>query len=102
MRACHISNYICTMAYRVVKTRFLRPFCFFTMQEFIADIFIRQMWHDRRLAFSNNTEAIVLREDDIPVWLPDTYIDNSRKLLIQDGTRTVLILGNGTVLYTYR
>lgn len=38
------------------------------------DIFLRQMWTDKRLAFDGVSELVIGSDMLHKIWLPDTYI----------------------------
>ena len=38
------------------------------------DIFFRQHWIDKRLAFEGNSELVISADILSQIWVPDTYI----------------------------
>lgn len=78
--------------------------------QYTIDMYVGQTWNDPRLAFHNlsNIPYIVLtREYADKIWLPDTYISNSKKVdfhkTISDKDTTQLAIGReGDVLYTIK
>ena len=72
-------------------------------QEFTADIYMRQIWNDTRLTFDNRGSALVLQHEVLnKLWLPDTYFENAAKTFVQQETRTVVLFGDGLVVYSQR
>ena len=72
-------------------------------QEFTADIYMRQIWNDTRLTFGNRGSALVLQHEVLnKLWLPDTYFENAAKTFVQQETRTVVLFGDGLVVYSQR
>ena len=54
------------------------------MQEFKADIYMRQIWNESRLAFSNRDHALILQHETLDkIWLPDTYFENAVNTHVQ-------------------
>ncbi|KAM7435506.1 Gamma-aminobutyric acid receptor subunit alpha-4 [Porites harrisoni] len=71
--------------------------------KFTVDMYMRQLWFDRRLAFGNGRTALVLQYEVLnKLWLPDTYFENSVKTSGQKETMAVLLYGNGSIFYTQR
>ncbi|XP_075712496.1 gamma-aminobutyric acid receptor subunit pi-like isoform X2 [Rhinoderma darwinii] len=73
--------------------------------DYTATIFLRQRWMDERLAFEGN-KSITLDPRLVQLlWVPDTYIVDSKKSFLHDVTvenRLVRLFSNGTVLYAIR
>lgn len=66
-------------------------------------MFLRQLWFDNRLAFGNGSNALVLQQEVLDkLWLPDTYFENSVKTTVQKETMTVVVAGNGLLVYSKR
>lgn len=64
---------------------------------------MRQMWNDTRLAFHNRDSALVLQQEALDsLWLPDTFFENAVKTFVQQETRTVVLFGDGLVVYSQR
>lgn len=70
------------------------------------DMFFRQMWVDKRLAFNGPIEILRLNNRMVDkIWTPDTYFHNSKKSLAHNMTtpnKMFRIMQNGTVFYTMR
>ncbi|XP_063786115.1 gamma-aminobutyric acid receptor subunit pi-like [Pseudophryne corroboree] len=73
--------------------------------DYTATIFLRQRWTDERLMFDGN-KSITLDPRLVQLlWVPDTYIVESKKSFLHDVTvdnRLVRLYANGTVLYALR
>ncbi|KAM4035260.1 gamma-aminobutyric acid receptor subunit pi [Anomaloglossus baeobatrachus] len=73
--------------------------------DYTATIFLRQRWTDERLVFEGN-KSITLDSRLVQLlWVPDTYIVDSKKSFLHDVTvdnRLVRLYYNGTVLYAIR
>ena len=66
-------------------------------------MFLRQLWFDSRLAFGNGSNALVLKQEVLDkLWLPDTYFENSVKTTVQKETMTVVLIGDGLLVYSKR
>ena len=66
-------------------------------------MFLRQLWFDSRLAFGNGNNALVLQREVLDkLWLPDTYFENSVKTTVQKETMTVILTGDGLLVYSKR
>ncbi|XP_078354134.1 gamma-aminobutyric acid receptor subunit beta-2-like isoform X1 [Oculina patagonica] len=71
--------------------------------EFNADIYMRQIWNDSRLAFGNRDHALILQHEALDkLWLPDTYFENAVKTFVQQETRTVVLYGDGLIVFSQR
>ncbi|KAM8971930.1 gamma-aminobutyric acid receptor subunit pi-like [Pelodytes ibericus] len=73
--------------------------------DYTATIFLLQRWTDERLVFEgSNSITLDARLVEL-LWVPDTYIVNSKKSFLHDVTvqnRLVRLFSNGTVLYAIR
>ncbi|XP_075065901.1 gamma-aminobutyric acid receptor subunit pi [Mixophyes fleayi] len=73
--------------------------------DYTATIFLRQRWTDERLMFEGN-KSITLDPRLVQLlWVPDTYIVDSKKSFLHDITvenRLIRLFSNGTVLYAIR
>uniref|UniRef100_W5LI61 Gamma-aminobutyric acid type A receptor subunit alpha6a n=1 Tax=Astyanax mexicanus TaxID=7994 RepID=W5LI61_ASTMX len=72
--------------------------------EFTLDMFFRQMWVDKRLAFEGPIEILRLNNRMLDkIWTPDTFFRNAKKSLAHNMTspnKMFRIMQNGTVFYT--
>lgn len=71
--------------------------------QFTADMYMRQIWNDTRLAFGDGGSALVLQGaalDDL--WLPDTFFENAVNTFVQQETQIGVIFGDGLVIYSQR
>uniref|UniRef100_A0A3Q3W8A6 Gamma-aminobutyric acid receptor subunit pi n=1 Tax=Mola mola TaxID=94237 RepID=A0A3Q3W8A6_MOLML len=86
--------------------KYLRPF--FDSKEthdYTATIFLRQRWTDERLVFEGNKSLSLDGRLVELLWVPDTFIVDSKKSFLHDITvenRLIRIFPNGTVLYALR
>lgn len=72
-------------------------------QEFNVDIYMRQIWNESRLAFGNRDHALILQHETLDkIWLPDTYFENAVKTRVQQETRTVVLYGDGLIVFSQR
>ena len=80
-----------------------------SFQDFGADITLRQIWTDHRLAFASDID--VVESIGVPdhyysgIWLPDTYIVNGKKSELHHVTmenKMFRVYKNGTVIYSQR
>ena len=78
-------------------------------KEYTLDIYFRQFWIDRRLAFdlsSDDIYELVIGADMLSkIWLPDTYVANDRKAYFHKATvqnKFIRITSEGQVLYSSR
>lgn len=79
---------------------FVRP-----PQDYTATIFLRQRWTDERLCFDGNKSLSLDGRLVELLWVPDTFIVDSKKSFLHDITvenRLIRIFPNGTVLYALR
>uniref|UniRef100_A0A8C3SRD2 Gamma-aminobutyric acid receptor subunit pi n=1 Tax=Chelydra serpentina TaxID=8475 RepID=A0A8C3SRD2_CHESE len=70
-----------------------------------ATIFLRQRWTDERLCFEGNKSLSLDGRLVEMLWVPDTFIVDSKKSFLHDITvenRLIRIYPNGTVLYAIR
>uniref|UniRef100_A0A087XHH2 Gamma-aminobutyric acid type A receptor subunit pi n=1 Tax=Poecilia formosa TaxID=48698 RepID=A0A087XHH2_POEFO len=68
-------------------------------------IFLRQRWRDSRLVFPGNESVSVDGRLVSLLWIPDTFIPDSKRSFLHDVTvenRLIRIFSNGTVLYALR
>lgn len=76
-----------------------------TLQDYTATIFLRQRWRDSRLVFPGNDSISVDGRLVSLLWIPDTFIPDSKRSFLHDVTvenRLIRIFSNGTVLYALR
>lgn len=76
-----------------------------TSQDYTATIFLRQRWRDSRLVFPGNESVSVDGRLVSLLWIPDTFIPDSKRSFLHDVTvenRLIRIFSNGTVLYALR
>ena len=73
------------------------------LQEFNADMYMRQIWNESRLAFGSRDHALILQHETLDkIWLPDSYFENAIKTRVQQETRTVVLYGDGLVVFSQR
>ncbi|CAH2276693.1 gamma-aminobutyric acid receptor subunit pi [Pelobates cultripes] len=73
--------------------------------DYTATIFLLQRWTDERLKFEGNKSITLDARLVQLLWVPDTYIVDSKKSFLHDVTvqnRLVRLFSNGTVLYALR
>uniref|UniRef100_A0A8C4Q7D6 Gamma-aminobutyric acid receptor subunit pi n=1 Tax=Eptatretus burgeri TaxID=7764 RepID=A0A8C4Q7D6_EPTBU len=73
--------------------------------DYTATIFLRQRWQDERLLLMGNRSLSVDGRLVEMLWVPDTFIVDSKKSFLHDITvdnRLIRIFPNGTVLYALR
>ncbi|MGH0116434.1 UNVERIFIED_CONTAM: hypothetical protein FKN15_017084 [Acipenser sinensis] len=73
--------------------------------DYTATIFLRQRWTDERLLFEANKSLSLDGRLVELLWVPDTFIVDSKKSFLHDITvenRLIRIFSNGTVLYALR
>ncbi|KFO70244.1 Gamma-aminobutyric acid receptor subunit pi, partial [Cuculus canorus] len=73
--------------------------------DYTATIFLRQRWTDDRLCFDGNKSLSLDGRLVEMLWVPDTFIVDSKKSFLHDVTvdnRLIRIYPNGTVLYALR
>uniref|UniRef100_A0A8D0HBN1 Gamma-aminobutyric acid receptor subunit pi n=1 Tax=Sphenodon punctatus TaxID=8508 RepID=A0A8D0HBN1_SPHPU len=73
--------------------------------DYTATIFLRQRWTDERLCFEGNKSLSLDGRLVEMLWVPDTFIVDSKKSFLHDITvenRLIRIYPNGTVLYSIR
>ena len=62
------------------------------------ELILKENWKDPRLAYGNASWFVRLKGDTLAkVWYPDTLIENSRKHVVDDKTRTAFLFGDGTM-----
>ncbi|XP_056358089.1 gamma-aminobutyric acid receptor subunit pi isoform X4 [Oenanthe melanoleuca] len=74
-------------------------------QDFTATISLRQRWTDPRLVFHGNRSFTLDSRLLELLWVPDTYIVESKRSFLHDvtvGNRLLRLFSNGTVLYALR
>ena len=73
--------------------------------DYSMDVFFRQLWVDKRLAFDGASELVIGSDMLHRIWLPDTYIANDRKTYFHKATvqnKFIRINPDGQVLYSMR
>lgn len=106
---CHLWNQYGTPSIFVIcaiKRGSRRLYMFFvSFQDYTATIFLRQRWRDARLMFPGNESVSVDGRLVSLLWIPDTFIPDSKRSFLHDVTvenRLIRIFSNGTVLYALR
>ncbi|XP_040300707.1 gamma-aminobutyric acid receptor subunit pi isoform X9 [Herpailurus yagouaroundi] len=82
-----------------ISTTWLPP------QDYTATIYLRQRWTDQRLVFEGNKSFTLDARLVEFLWVPDTYIVESKKSFLHEvtvGNRLIRLFSNGTVLYALR
>uniref|UniRef100_A0A8D0KSX3 Gamma-aminobutyric acid receptor subunit pi n=1 Tax=Strix occidentalis caurina TaxID=311401 RepID=A0A8D0KSX3_STROC len=95
-----VSIYYCKTEYNADLLCMIILFFFF--QDYTATIFLRQRWTDERLCFDGNKSLSLDGRLVEMLWVPDTFIVDSKKSFLHDVTvdnRLIRIYPNGTVLY---
>ncbi|EPQ15860.1 Gamma-aminobutyric acid receptor subunit pi [Myotis brandtii] len=91
--------------------KFLRPnfggekSAVLTDLDYTATIYLRQRWTDQRLVFEGNKSVTLDARLVEFLWVPDTYIVESKKSFLHEvtvGNRLIRLFSNGTVLYALR
>nr|XP_023955980.1 gamma-aminobutyric acid receptor subunit pi [Chrysemys picta bellii] len=73
--------------------------------DYTATIYLRQRWTDPRLVFHGNKSFTLDARLVELLWVPDTYIVESKRSFLHDvtvGNRLIRLFSNGTVLYALR
>uniref|UniRef100_A0A6J0TQE9 Gamma-aminobutyric acid receptor subunit pi n=1 Tax=Pogona vitticeps TaxID=103695 RepID=A0A6J0TQE9_9SAUR len=73
--------------------------------DYTATIYLRQRWTDPRLVFQGNKSFTLDARLVKYLWVPDTYIVESKKSFLHEVTvenRLIRLFSNGTVLYALR
>ncbi|XP_060128381.1 gamma-aminobutyric acid receptor subunit pi isoform X2 [Zootoca vivipara] len=73
--------------------------------DYTATIYLRQRWTDPRLVFQGNQSFTLDARLVKYLWVPDTYIVESKKSFLHEVTaenRLIRLFSNGTVLYALR
>ncbi|KAH0621896.1 hypothetical protein JD844_023618 [Phrynosoma platyrhinos] len=73
--------------------------------DYTATIYLRQRWTDSRLVFHGNKSFTLDARLVKYLWVPDTYIVESKKSFLHEVTaenRLIRLFSNGTVLYALR
>ncbi|XP_068726599.1 gamma-aminobutyric acid receptor subunit gamma-1-like [Montipora capricornis] len=66
--------------------------------EYKVEVRLKEKWKDSRLAYGNASWFVRLKGETLAkVWYPDTLIENSRKHVVDDKTRTAFLFGDGTI-----
>lgn len=87
------------------KNDWIKGLSSFHQQDYTATIFLRQRWRDSRLVFPGNESISVDGRLVSLLWIPDTFIPDSKRSFLHDVTvenRLIRIFSNGTVLYALR
>ena len=64
---------------------------------------MRQIWKDTRLVFGSRDIALTLQHEVLDdLWLPDTYFENAVKTSVHQETRTVVLYGDGLIVFSQR
>ncbi len=80
----------------------------FIFQDYVLSIFMRQRWHDSRLAFlhlSNETMVTLDARLSDSIWLPDLFFTNEKRAYFHEVTipnRYMRLFQNGTIYYSAR
>ncbi|XP_027756326.1 gamma-aminobutyric acid receptor subunit pi-like, partial [Empidonax traillii] len=70
--------------------------------DYTATISLRQRWTDPRLVFHGNKSFTLDARLVELLWVPDTYIVESKRSFLHDvtvGNRLIRLFSNGTILY---
>ncbi|XP_064017706.1 gamma-aminobutyric acid receptor subunit pi isoform X2 [Pogoniulus pusillus] len=73
--------------------------------DYTATIYLRQHWTDPRLVFQGNKSFTLDARLVELLWVPDTYIVESKRSFLHDvtvGNRLIRLFSNGTILYALR
>ncbi|XP_009978425.1 PREDICTED: gamma-aminobutyric acid receptor subunit delta-like [Tauraco erythrolophus] len=73
--------------------------------DYTATIYLRQRWTDPRLVFHGNKSFTLDARLVELLWVPDTYIVESKRSFLHDvtvGNRLIRLFSNGTILYALR
>ncbi|RMX48761.1 hypothetical protein pdam_00001628 [Pocillopora damicornis] len=71
--------------------------------EFTLDAYMRQIWKDTRLVFGSRDIALTLQHEALnDLWLPDTYFENAVKTSVHQETRTMVLYGDGLIVFSQR
>ncbi|NXU17055.1 GBRP protein, partial [Pardalotus punctatus] len=73
--------------------------------DYTATISLRQRWTDPRLVFHGNKSFTLDARLVELLWVPDTYIVESKRSFLHDvtvGNRLIRLFSNGTILYALR
>lgn len=75
-------------------------------QEYTMTVFLRQSWHDDRLAYNHTNKTLGLDSRFVDkLWLPDTFIVNAKSAWFHDVTvenKLIRLQPNGVILYSSR
>ena len=81
-------------------------FFFLYLQTYSMDLYFRQSWIDKRLAFKGNKETLALSITMLEkIWKPDTYFYNGKQSYLHTITtpnKFVRLYQDGRVLYSSR
>ena len=82
------------------------------MQDYTASMYLRQFWHDPRLAFEHKvSDQSRLSDILLPdgswnqIWIPDTFFQNEKGASFHDVTvsnRFIRVSASGSVSYSTR
>lgn len=102
---CPLSHTWCahSCAVQVLHTR--PPGLCSLCQDYTATVSLRQRWTDPRLVFHGNKSFTLDARLVELLWVPDTYIVESKRSFLHDvtvGNRLIRLFSNGTVLYALR
>ncbi|CAL4079768.1 unnamed protein product [Meganyctiphanes norvegica] len=75
--------------------------------DYSVDVFLRQRWHDQRLAYNDTREAITITalEYRNKIWKPDTYFENVKEATLHQVTMPNILMRidrSGNILYSMR
>ncbi|PKK26640.1 gamma-aminobutyric acid receptor subunit pi isoform X2 [Columba livia] len=73
--------------------------------DYTATIYLQQRWTDPRLVFHGNKSFSLDARLVELLWVPDTYIVESKRSFLHDvtvGNRLIRLFSNGTILYALR
>lgn len=73
--------------------------------DYTIDMYIRQLWVDRRLSFNGIHELVIGSDMLHKIWLPDTFLANDRKSYFHKATvqnKFIRISPDGQVLFSMR
>ncbi len=76
------------------------------LKDYSMDIYLRQAWYDRRLAYSNSSQPLSISARLIPLmWTPDLFFPTEKKAVLHDITvpnKLMRVNPDGTVVYSMR
>lgn len=77
----------------------------FKIKDYSMDIFFRQKWVDKRLAFEGASELVIGSDIVNRIWLPDTFFTNDKNAYFHVATvhnKFIRIFPDGQILYSMR